>query len=362
MSRTHQRIDEYCEIYEKLADHLDRLPEGYPETETGLEIRILRRLFTPEEAALALLLSLNPEPAAVIAEKSGLDPLDAARRLEEMSRKGLIFRIGKDHDARYMAIPFLVGIWELHVNDLDPGLIQDVRDYVPHLFNQSTQLKNPQLRTIPISGALPAEQAIMAYEEARGIIAGQDKIVVAPCICRREHKIMGSGCDKPMESCLVFGLGAQFYEENGLGREIGQQEALDILDQAEKTGLVLQPSNAQKVSSICTCCGCCCQILINLKKLPDPSRHAASNYFAAVDMDMCVGCGACLDRCQMEAIEIDGGLASVLRNRCIGCGLCVTTCPEQAIRLQEKPESEKSTPPSTRKERFKILTRERSGK
>ncbi len=51
-------MDEHAEVYEKLAEHLDRLPEGYPRTPTGVEIRILRRLFTPEQAVLAQLLAL----------------------------------------------------------------------------------------------------------------------------------------------------------------------------------------------------------------------------------------------------------------------------------------------------------------
>jgi len=353
-------MDEHTEVYQKLADHLDRLPEGYPRTETGIELRILRRLFTPEEAALAQLLTLNPEPPAAVADRNGLDPVDTSRRLEEMSRKGLIFRIRKREDVLYMAAPFIVGIWEFHVNDLDPGLIKDVNEFVPYFFKQGTQLKNPQLRTIPVGRALPSAQTILANEEARRIVADQDKIVVAPCICRREHKMIGAGCDRPMETCLVFGPGAQYYEENGLGRRIEQQEALDILDEAEKAALVLQPSNTQKVSNICTCCGCCCQILINLKKLPQPADHAASNYFAAVDTELCVGCGTCVDRCQMEAVKVDGECASVLLTRCIGCGLCVTTCPEEAIRLNEKPEAQKSIPPQNRMERFKRITEERT--
>jgi ferredoxin len=256
----------------------------------------------------------------------------------------------------------MVGIWEFHLNDLDVGLIKDVREFMPYLLNQSSQLKSPQLRTIPVTRAIAAEQVIMPYEEARRIVSGEDKIAVAPCICRREHKMTGAGCDRPLESCLVFGVGALYYQENGLGRQIDQQEAFEILDQAEKAGLVLQPSNTQKVSNICTCCGCCCQILRNLKGLPEPANYAASNYFATIDRERCIGCGTCMDRCQMEAIETDGEVSSILRKRCIGCGLCVTTCPEEAIRLQEKTEAQKSIPPSNRMERFKLVTQDRMAK
>ncbi len=311
---------------------------------------------------MAQLLTLALEPPDAIASRNGLDPAQTAIKLEEMSRKGLIFRLRKGPQVLYMAAAFIVGIWEFHVNDLDVGLIEDVREFMPYFAKQSSQLKNPQLRTIPVARALPAEQVIMPYEEARRIVSSQDKIAVAPCICRKEHKMMGAGCDRPLESCLVFGPGVGYYEENGLGRPIDRQEALTILEQAEKAGLVLQPSNTQKVSNICTCCGCCCGILKNLKLLPEPANHAASNYFATIDQDLCIGCGTCMDRCQMEAIETDGQTSSIIRKRCIGCGLCVTTCPEEAIRLQEKPEAQKSIPPVDRMERFKRMAHERMAK
>ena len=40
-------------IYTRLREHLDELPGGFPATETGVEIRILKRLFSPPEAELA---------------------------------------------------------------------------------------------------------------------------------------------------------------------------------------------------------------------------------------------------------------------------------------------------------------------
>jgi len=41
-------------LFRQLARHLHNLPGGYPPTETGVELKILRRLFTPEEAELIL--------------------------------------------------------------------------------------------------------------------------------------------------------------------------------------------------------------------------------------------------------------------------------------------------------------------
>ncbi len=346
-------------IYAALADHLNRLPAGFPATPNGVELRILKRLFTPEEAELAQLLSLRPERPEAVAARCGLDPAVLAEKLEAMARRGLIFRLRKGEEVRYMAAQFVIGIWEYHVNDLDPDLIRDVNEYLPYFFHPEHRGSTPQLRTIPISRSLTPEQAVMPYEQARRIIEEQDLIVVAPCICRKEHAMMGGGCDAPLESCLVFGVAARYYLENGLGRVLQREEALGILDQAEAKGLVLQPSNAQRVVNLCTCCACCCQVLKNLKAVPNPARYVASNYYAQVDRDRCVGCGTCVERCPMTALVLVGGVAEASRERCIGCGLCVPTCSEQAISVHARPAEERTVPPESLSETLRRVALER---
>ncbi|MCP4218381.1 MAG: 4Fe-4S ferredoxin, partial [bacterium] len=58
-------------IYKKLAEKLDGIPNGYPPTESGVELEILAKLFTPEEAEAACLLSLEPCPADTVAAALG---------------------------------------------------------------------------------------------------------------------------------------------------------------------------------------------------------------------------------------------------------------------------------------------------
>ena len=41
------------DVYERLRDHLHHLPVGFPSTKSGVELRILRQLFTEEEAEMA---------------------------------------------------------------------------------------------------------------------------------------------------------------------------------------------------------------------------------------------------------------------------------------------------------------------
>jgi ferredoxin len=347
------------DVYQRLARHLDNLPAGFPPTESGVELRILKRLFTPEQASVALALTMQPEPVEAIAERVQMEASDLEPVLEKMSRKGLIFRAQKNDLRLYMAAQFVVGIWEYHVNDLDPELIRDVNEYIPHMAKKNwVGPKTKQMRVVPVGKSLNPEMAITPYEAAEEIIKQQSKIVVAPCICRREHKMMGHGCDKPLEACLVFGGGAYYYEQNGLGRSVSHEEALEILKSGEEAGLVLQPSNSQKPFNICMCCGCCCQVLKNMRTLDKPAESVHSNYYAQVLPDMCTACETCLDRCQMDAITMDD-TATIDPDRCIGCGLCVPSCPEEALVLYQKETELQYTPPSNTLKTYLKMAQER---
>jgi ferredoxin len=219
--------------------------------------------------------------------------------------------------------------------------------------------KTKQLRVIPVSQSISAEMTVMPYEAAEEIIKKQSKIVVSPCICRREHDIIGDNCDKPVDVCLSFGSGAYYYEENGLGRSISQEEALDVLKIGLEAGLVLQPGNAKKPSNICLCCGCCCQVLKNLKTLESPAKVINSNYHAGVDEALCTACETCLERCPMDAVTVED-VAQISLDRCIGCGLCVTECPTEAISLHQKETSEQYEPPANVLETYLNMAKERN--
>jgi hypothetical protein len=104
-----------------------------------------------------------------------------------------------------------------------------------------------------VGRSLEATLEVLAYESAEGLVRGQDKVLVAPCICRKEHKIKGGGCGKIDEACLVFGWGAEFYQRNGLGRMIDQDEALGILKRADKEGLVVCSPATPRRSSTSAC-------------------------------------------------------------------------------------------------------------
>jgi Pyruvate/2-oxoacid:ferredoxin oxidoreductase delta subunit len=321
--------------YQRLAKHLDDLPGGFPATESGVEQRIVRRLFTPEEAELAVHLELIEESPRVVAYRAGLPVEKTAEMLEEMALKGLIVRLGNEGNYTYLAMQFIIGIWEFQVGRLTPGLIKDFNEYAPYI-TQDDWYKHPQLRTIPVEKSIDLTRPVMGYETASKIIKKQKKIVVAPCICRREHRLIGEGCGKLEEACLLFGEFADYYEKNGIGREIDAEEAVALLEVGQEQGLVCQPTNAKNPVSMCLCCGCCCQVLKALKRHNVPSEGVASPFFVKVDEGSCVGCKICVKRCPMDAVKVEEKMACIDKNRCIGCGVCVTTCPKDSISLERK--------------------------
>ena len=328
------------DVYKKLAERLNDLPGGFPSTRSGVELRILRKLFTPEEAGFALHLNLMPEEVCVIARRAKISQEEAASRLEKMAKKGLIYRL--EHDKKpmkYMAAQYVIGIWEFHVNDLNPGLIKDMNEYIPTLFNLDNWKKAPQLRTVPVGQSISARLEALTYEKAEEMVRAHEKFLVAPCICRREHKMMDKGCKKPEESCLILGRGVDYYKRNGLGRTIDLKETLEILKRADRAGLVLQSSNAQKIMNICCCCGCCCQVLKAVKRHPKPSSIISSPFLAHAEPETCEGCGICVERCQMEALTLKDEKVVLDLDHCIGCGLCVTTCSTGSLTLVRKPDS-----------------------
>ena len=340
------------EIYAQLAKFLDDLPAGYPPTESGLELRILRKLFTPEEAALFMHLSLIGETARVAAYRAHLPMEQVVDRLDEMEKKGLIagnHRPG--HSPEYSVNQFVVGFLEEQVDHVDAELAELLDPYLPVFFDKNgpwTAL--PQMRTVPVGVSIPITTDVLPYERADAIVRTHTYFAVRNCVCRQERQVVHKGCDKPMETCLSFDNGARQAVEIGRARPISMDDALAILQQADQAGLVLQPANSQDPIFICACCGCCCGVLRNLKMHEKPANLVANPFIARQDADLCSGCETCIERCQMGALTFNeiNGLAELNPDRCIGCGLCVSTCPSGALSLVRKsPADQPAIPKNT---------------
>lgn len=348
------------EVYEKLRERLDQYSCGFPATESGVEFKILERLFTEEEAKMFLSLNLMAEPPEKVARRLGRDPEAVAALLDQMADKGTVFRLYKGESVRYGAVPYLLGFYEYQLGSMDSELAGLCEEYFEEAFLDAMATVDPLMRTIPVHRTVEVSHPVATFEDSREIVKNQKFIAVANCICRVQQGLLDKSCGKPVEVCLLFGSWGQHYIDLGIARQITVEEALKILDQAEEAGLVTQPNNSLKPSSICNCCGECCAILRALNKLPRPAEAVTSNCFSVVNIDLCDGCETCLERCQMGAISLtDDEVAEINMDRCIGCGLCVTACPSAALRLEIKPEGQRRKPPETNREAMAMMAQKR---
>jgi electron transport complex protein RnfB len=244
------------DVYQRLAEFLDTFPQRYPlHTESGIELKILKHIFTPEDAEMVMKLTPMPETAAEVAGRIGADPEKTEQTLYEMSHRGQIFRTGKAGRYKYMATAFLVGIIEFQMNRMTPEFARDMAEFEPILL-EATWMKGKtrDLRTIPISESVDSDAQVMPYESAEEAIKSAKYIGISDCMCRRMKGLIGEPCSKPMEVCFHFGSGTHYFVENGMGRYIAQEEALAILKKGEEAGLVCQLSSSQNAVAMCMCC------------------------------------------------------------------------------------------------------------
>jgi NAD-dependent dihydropyrimidine dehydrogenase PreA subunit len=299
-----------------------------------VEIKILKKLFTEEEAETALLLTPFPEEVSKIAERGGVDAADLEMLLESMSKRGLVFRIRRTGKTLYNAAPFMIGLYEYSVRKIDHELAALYKEYYETAYLKEMGASNvPGFKVVPIEQAIATNTVLLPFHKLKEDIRAARKISVADCVCRKEAHLNGEGCDNPLETCLSFGVAAEYYIENGMGREITAEEAIMIVEKADQAGLVHAGANAKHLSNICNCCPCCCASMKGITK----RGHEKQKYFnalfeAVVDEAACVGCEVCVDRCPVGAITV-ADVATVERERCLGCGLCAGTCPSNAISI-----------------------------
>ncbi|MFX1374747.1 MAG: DUF362 domain-containing protein [Promethearchaeota archaeon] len=344
-------------VYFKLQEHFNKMPVGLPKSRSGVEIQLLKLLFTEEEAQLAMKLNFNPQKIQKIYRKLrnsefSLDELD--NKLEKMYEKGTIIRAMNNGEKLYLLPPFVPGIYEFQLGRLTPELINTVFQYFEETyFEKEYNVPGiPQLRTIPIEEAVPIDLQIASYDEIRKIIDNSSEIGIMDCICRKAHDIMGDPCKRTnlRETCMTFGSAARTFHEKGEAKLISKEKAYELIKDFEQAALVPQPSNSQKPFVICNCCGCCCEVLVNQKRFEKPAELFASNYHAIIDHDLCNACGVCEERCNMDAISLINGFSEINYERCIGCGICVPTCSENAIKLEMN--KKEIIPPSNTKDTY----------
>ena len=327
--------------YKRLAERLDSLPNGFPPTEDGIELRLLGLLFTPEEAELASQLRLSRETPEQIAARLGGDPAALRDQLKSMARRGLIGATRLEAGIGYGLIPFVVGIYEYQVSRLDAELARVFEEYYQRAFGQVLGVQPSVHRVIPVRESVRMDMEVWPYESAADILAGAQAWGVLDCICRKQKALIGEPCEHPLDVCMALSQKPGAFDQSPVVRALTLEQAQDTLRRAAAAGLVHSVSNSQSgIGYICNCCTCSCGILRGMAELGIANVVARSPFVNQVDEALCYGCELCLDACQFDALALEDGKVIVSQVRCVGCGVCVPACPDGALGLVRRPAAE----------------------
>lgn len=335
------------DVYRRLAKRLHELPNGFPETASGVELEILKKIFTPEEAELTLKIRPMPETAEAIADRLEIPLEEMQAKLDHLTERGLICSIKMFGYQVYMLFPYVVGIYEFQLDRMDKEMAGLHDKYIPDLVKTLGGFAPAVMRVVPVETEIHPEMEVKRYEDVRTMIDKAKSFKVSDCICRKEMHLEGKGCDYPLEVCLSFSREKDAYDRYLTGRIITKEEAHAVIKRAEEAGLVHCTYNVTSGHVfVCNCCSCCCGILRGVKEFNMPYMLARSDFVATIDADACEACGICADeRCPMDAIVEQDDVYAVQPERCIGCGVCAPTCPTEAVKLVHRPEEECEKPP-----------------
>jgi Na+-translocating ferredoxin:NAD+ oxidoreductase subunit B len=352
------------DIYRVLAQTLDALPNRFPSTGKGTEFRLLEKLFTPEEAALACSLTLEGASAADIAQRAGTDPRETRTTLKRMVAKGLIDIKKGEGEFAYALRPFVVGFYEGQLPRMDAEMAALFEQYY-HETRGGVLRETPSLhRIIPVGRAIPLQVDIHPYERASEILEGAQSWGVRECICRKQQHLLGKDCGHPLESCLVFAPVKNAFDRSTVDRAITKEEALRILQMTEDAGLVHSSGNYRDgVEYICNCCTCCCGIMRGIAEYGIMSAVARADFQIVLEPDTCTACGDCIGRCQFHALSLSGAVVEIELAKCMGCGLCVVACPVEGLRLERRTTTAEPLPPADIKEwrHDRVVNRTKTG-
>jgi ferredoxin len=343
--------------YNRLAERLNRFPQGAPPTE--LLFKILRVLFSEREAGLVALLPIKPFTASTAAQCWNMSDSEARRILDTLAGRGLLLDVERDGEPVYTLPPPMAGFFEFSMmrirDDVDQQLLAELlyqylnveEDFIRELFTPGeTQLG----RVFVHETVVPEEFSlrVMDYERASEVVRTASHRAVGVCYCRHKMMHVGRACTAPMDICMTFNGVADSLSRHGIAREIDVSEGLDLLQQAREKQLVQFGENVrERVSFICNCCGCCCEAMIAARRFGLMHPVHTTNFLPQIADDLCNGCGKCVDACPVEAMTLVSAndpqkprkkKAVLDDERCLGCGVCIATCAKDALMLRMREE------------------------
>jgi ferredoxin len=362
--------------YLRLAERLNRFPQGAPPGETLY--KILALLFSQREAELVSLLPIKPFTARQAAAAWKVDESSARNTLDTFAGKALLLDTEFEGVTTYVLPPPMAGFFEFSLmrvrGDIDQKTLSE-------LFHQYLNVEDDFVRVLFAGGetqmgrvfvhepVLSEENSLTAldYERASEVIKTASHRGVGLCYCRHKMLHMGKNCDAPLEICMSFNGVAESLSRHGYIRLVETGECLELLEKACALRLVQFGENVrEKVSFICNCCGCCCEAMIAARKFGFMHPVHTTGFIPVTDEQTCTGCGKCVSACPVEALSLVSAhdplhpkrkKVVLDREKCLGCGVCTRVCSAGSLALVRR--GENVIPPLNSVHRIVLMAIER---
>ena len=343
------------DVYRKLGKKIDNLTMRAPWNETLHAI--LKELYSPEEAEIIVRMPFGLSTLDKIAAVTGYKTEELHRLLEGLCEKGLVLDLFHEGSYHYAISPLVIGIFEFTMMRTGDNLNSRewARLFHEYMLGDDSFLRSncengekiSVLRALPHEGSIKASEyvEVLDYEKASAIVDTWNVFAIGICSCRHEQLHLDKKeCDIPLDTCTSFGPAAEFVIRRNLGRAVSKSEILDTIERSKESGLALSADNVQKkVTFICHCCKCCCNIMLGINTFGYTNILVTSNYYAEVDETSCIGCGKCATVCPVNVITMRASQGTASRPKpevntalCLGCGVCAVKCPTGSIKLTHR--------------------------
>lgn len=338
-------------------------------------------LFTEEEAQAYIEMPMYKMfSAADFAKVSGRTEEACLKLCNAIADRGLLRRVHKDGEPYFNTLGSEYGYYESYVQHFDKNFLalKDLNkadDFGKAFLDSGTTM----YRTLPVDLDVVIDGKYTQWDDWRDIFKRHNKFAVSPCMCRSNQMIQSGmaenvqdilaqearmDCKHPVETCISSGEQAEYFIEINAGREITADEAIAIVENAIKQGMIIETVYTKAAESICCCHADCCLNVGSVRKLNGgPAVEAYSNFHLAHQRENCIKCGSCVAQCPMGSIVMDEKEGyPIVDSACVRCGQCATVCPQGVRGLILKDENELPPIPENLLEDYIVKARNRIGK
>ena len=328
----------------------------FPINETVIEL--LKILITDDQARFIQIFRKPSLSLEQIKQKTNLNDVDLEKMLNDLMDGGIVVGTKSRSTGKniYRLMGPFPGIFEFtfmkggtsereqKLAKLFDKIFKDMSDRSQKSHDLIVKMYKdfpPIARVVPVEEFIDVgQEEVLPCEDVTKLLDDYDVIAVTHCYCRHQKDLLGEPCKvtKEKHNCILLGKSAKFAIEHDFTKPISKENTIQIFHDAEDSGLVhkifhvhLNPE--KEIEGICSCCKCCCGIFQMYYSGTTP-YHTLTSYLAKIIENNCVGCGTCVEKCPMEAIELINAVAKLNSDMCIGCGVCAHHCPENAIKLE----------------------------